>query len=243
MPSRRRVARATSTMGTMKLFILHGWTYDALTTWRPLLTMLTTRNVDFEFLKIPGLTDGTDPVWTVDDYVEWLRVQTAVYDNVMLYGHSNGGRISLAFAAKYPDKVARLILEDSAGIPPSGVRRMKRDFFRLLAKIGGKFIRSEGARALVYKIIRENDYQQASPNMRTTMTNLVSVDLTSYLPKILTPTLIIWGKRDKTTPFKNGLFMNRKIRNSRLLVIPDARHSPHITHPQKVADAVVDFIA
>jgi pimeloyl-ACP methyl ester carboxylesterase len=34
----------------------------------------------------------------------------------VLLGHSNGGRIALAFAEKYPDKVKQLVLIDSAGI-------------------------------------------------------------------------------------------------------------------------------
>lgn len=227
----------------MKLFILHGWTYYAAETWKPLLEMLTARGVDYEFLPMPGLTDGTNPVWTLDDYVNWLEEKTAAYDKVVLYGHSHGGRVSLAFTAKHPEKVARLILEDSAGIPPRGLRKWKRDIFKKVANIGHLFVRSERFRSMLYKIIRESDYRKATPEMRKTMANLLSVDLTPVLPKIQCPTLIIWGAQDKTTPLSAGKVIHAGIQGSNMVVIPDARHSPHITHPGRVADLIVEELS
>ena len=221
----------------MKMFILHGWTYQTAT-WQPLLDMLDERGLNVEFLLIPGLTDGTNPIWTLDDYVEWLRQKTAGYEKVALMGHSNGGRISLAFTAKYPKQVARLILEDSAGIPPRGLRRVKRDAFRAGAQVLGRFIQFEKLRGVFRRAIRASDYANATPEMRKTMANLVSVDLSAVLDTIRTPTLIIWGAQDTTTPLKDGELMHEKIRGSRMVVFPDARHSPHITHTLQVADLI-----
>ena len=224
-----------------KLFILHGWTYQT-ETWRPLLEMLTARGIDHELLLIPGLTDGTDSPpaggWTLDDYVGWLEGKTAGHDKIILYGHSNGGRISLAFAAKHPEKVVRLILEDSAGVPPRGMRALKRDIFKHLSKLGGPLSRSETLRSLVHTLLRVSDYRKATPEMRQTMANLVSVDLQKVLGHIQCPTLIVWGAQDTMTPLEDGRTLHEGIKNSRLIVLPDARHSPHITHAQKLADIV-----
>ncbi len=216
-----------------KIFILHGWTYQT-ETWRPLLEMLSARGIEYEFLLIPGLTDGTDPVWTLDDYVHWLEEKTAGHEKIILYGHSNGGRISIAYTAKHPEKVERLILEDSAGIPAGGIRRLKRDVFKKIARIGRVFAGSEILRTLLYKIIRENDYSAATPNMKKTMSNLLAVDLSLVLNRIACPTLIIWGAHDGTTLLSDGTRMHAGIKASRMVVIPDARHSPHITHREKV---------
>jgi pimeloyl-ACP methyl ester carboxylesterase len=98
-------------------------------------------------------------------------------------------------------------------------------------------------RNLVYRIIRENDYRNATPEMRKTMSNLVAVDLRKILDKIQTPTLIIWGAHDETTPLADGELMHAGIRNSRMVVIPDARHSPHITHIQQMADLIAKELA
>lgn len=223
----------------MKVFILHGWTYQ-IETWRPLVEALGMRGFDIELLKIPGLTDGTNPVWTLDDYVRWLEEKTAAHDKIILYGHSSGGRISLAFAARHPEKVAHLILEDSAGMPSRGLRRFKRDVFKKISQVGQIFTRSETMRNLLYKIIRENDYHAATPEMQKTMANLLSVDLSLVLDNIQAPTLIMWGAEDTTTPLGDGERIHRGIRGSRMRVIPHAHHSPHITHPKEVADLITD---
>ncbi len=226
----------------MKLFILHGWTYQT-DTWRPLLELLSSRGIDYEFLLTPGLTDGTNPVWTLDDYVKWLEEKTAGHDKVILYGHSNGGRISLAFAAKHPEKVACLILEDSAGIPARGLRKFKKDVFKKISQFGRVFTRSETIRKVLYKIIGVHDYETATPEMRKTMTNLVSVDLSLILDRIQCPTRIIWGAEDTTTPLWSGEVMHKGIKNSRMTIIHDARHSPHITHAKEVAELVAQELA
>lgn len=226
----------------MKLFILHGWTYQ-IATWNAVRTMLTERHIDYEFLPIPGLSDGTNPVWTLDDYVQWLEKKTATEDKVALWGHSNGGRISLAFTVKHPEKVARLILEDSAGIPPRGLSKLKRDVFKISAQILGRFIRFEKFRSVFRRAIRASDYANATPEMRKTMSNLVLADLGKVLDRITCPTLIVWGAQDKTTPLKDGELIHRGIKNSRLVVLPDARHSPHITHAQKMVELVEKELA
>ncbi len=237
MPPRKSVATTSTKMGIMKTFILHGWTYQT-DTWQPLLRILSERGIDLEFLKIPGLTDGTNPSWTLDDYVEWLKNKTEGQEKVMLIGHSNGGRISLAFAAKYPQKVARLILEDSAGIPATGLRALKRDVFRVIAKVGGVLTKSETLRKILHKIARESDYQKATPEMRQTMANLGAVDFDSILQSVRAPTLIVWGEHDTTTPLASGKIMHEKIHGSRMVVIRGARHSPHITHTKEFADII-----
>ncbi len=237
MPPRKGVATTPTKMGIMKTFILHGWTYQT-DTWQPLLRILSERGIDLEFLKIPGLTDGTNPSWTLDDYVEWLKNKTEGEEKVTLIGHSNGGRISLAFAAKYPEKVDRLILEDSAGIPPSGLRAIKRDVFRVIAKVGGVLTKSETLRKILHKIARESDYQKATPEMRQTMANLGAVDFDSILQSVRAPTLIVWGEHDTTTPLASGKIMHEKIHGSRMVVIRGARHSPHITHTKEFADII-----
>src|SRR3989338_4234164 len=104
-------------MGIMKkIIILHGWAYST-DKWRPFIEELKKSGVKSKMIKIPGLTSPLDQVWNLDDYVEWLKKNLSKEKGkVILLGHSNGGRIALAFSAKYPEKVGKLILIDSAGI-------------------------------------------------------------------------------------------------------------------------------
>src|SRR5258708_2716678 len=97
-----------------KIYIIHGWSYST-NRWQPTIKLLKEKGWNPIMLNVPGLTAESDTVWTLDQYVEWLKDQLGD-QKAILMGNSNGGRISLAFAAKYPQKLRYLILVDSAGI-------------------------------------------------------------------------------------------------------------------------------
>ncbi len=225
-----------------KIFIIHGWTYTT-DRWQNFIARVKEGGYESVLLTVPGLTEATDKVWSLDDYVEWLKQKLENEDQSILVGHSNGGRIALAFAAKYPGKLKQLILIDSAGIYHNELPlRFKRMVFGALAKIGKKITASENLRKVLYKFAGESDYKNASPQMRQTMVNLISVDLTPKLPAINTPTLIIWGREDKATPLADGELMHKLIATSQLNIINGARHSPHFTHTKEVCDAIIQTI-
>lgn len=223
-------------MGFMKkIFVLPGWT-SSTEKWRPFIKLAKAAGFNPVLLDIPGLTKKTDKVWTLDDYREWLREKLdQEKEKTVVVGHSNGGRIAIAFAARYPEKLKYLVLIDSAGIYHNEFPiRLKRFVFCLIAKMSKKITSSEKLRSLLYKAARETDYKNATPQMRKTMINLISVDLTPQLSKITTPTLIIWGELDKSTPLSDGKLMHKLIKNSKLHIIEGAKHSPHYTHTEKV---------
>lgn len=224
-----------------KIFVLHGWSYST-EKWDEFIRLLEDKGLKPELLNIPGLTEPTDRVWTLDDYVEWLNSKTGKR-KVILIGHSNGGRIALAFALKYPERLKHLILIDSAGIPRRELRvRLKRSMFGQIARLGKKLTSSDKARNILYKLAGVNDYKEATLEIRQTMVNLISADLTPELHKVTVPTLIIWGKEDKTTPLSDAKLIYELIPNARIHIIKDARHSPQFTHPEKVCEKIWQFL-
>ena len=247
-----------------KIFILHGWTYS-IEKWNPFVKLLKQKGIEVNILKIPGLTDKLDKVWELNDYVEWLKqkidnqevnnlTMKQFNNKVILIGHSNGGRIAVAFTNRYPEKVENLILIDSAGIYHNELPlRIKRVVFKTIAKIGAQAFgkarladRRGGIkkvlRDLLYKIARESDYKNSDENVKQTMVNLISTDLEPILPKIKIPTLIIWGSQDRITPVSDGMLMNSLIKNSKLEIIENARHSPQFTHPEQVAETIINSL-
>lgn len=231
-------------MGTLnKILILHGWSYST-DKWVEFSSLLSKSGVKIEILKIPGLTAKTDKTWSLDDYVEWLQEKVSKEkQKVILLGHSNGGRIALAFAARYPQKVNYLILIDSAGVRHNELSiKMKRFIFRKAATFGKKLTSSSVLRNFLYKLARESDYKNATPEMRQTMINLISHDLTPILNRISVPTLLIWGELDKSTPLSDGKLMHKLIKNSKLEVIDSAEHSPQFTHAEEVSKIINESI-
>jgi abhydrolase domain-containing protein 6 len=228
-------------MEKKKLYILHGWSYDTKK-WQPLLNSLS-KYYDPVLLKIPGLTKKIIKPWTIKDYTNWLEKELAEEKNIYLLGHSNGGRLALSYILKHKKRVAKLILIDSAGIHHKDIKKVvKRVLFKSLAKMGKKVTKSEKLKNLLYKFARESDYNQAPEVMKRTMENLINVDLTNDLDKIDTKTLIIWGEEDKTTPIKDAYLFNEKLKNSKLKIIKNAKHSPQFTKVDIVSKLITDFI-
>ena len=224
----------------MKIIILHGWTKN-LDKWNDFIKELDKKKMEYDFPKIPGLTKTLDKVWTLQDYVSWLK-NIVGDEKVILIGHSNGGRIAIAFTNQYPQKVEKLILIDSAGIYHNELPlKIKRIVFKTIAKIGKKITPSKILKNLLYKVAQESDYKDLEENTKQTMINLISSDLKSILNQIKIPTLIIWGKEDKITPLSDGILMNSLIKNSKLSIV-EGKHSPYFTNPTEVAEIIYEFI-
>lgn len=242
MQKGKSMATKEKKMGTMKeILALHGWTIT-IEKWGAFVTQMAKLGIRIKILLVPGLTKKITKVWTLEDYVDWLKKQVGT-KRVILLGHSNGGRIALAFAVKYPNCVSKLILIDSAGIYHDQLPlKMKRFLFRGVAKLGKKIIPSENLRNILYKLTRESDYKNATPLQRQIMVNLISLDLTPILKKIKTPTLIIWGQNDKTTPLADGKLMHKLIKNSKLEILKGSGHSPHYTKSGKVAKIINEYL-
>lgn len=224
-----------------KLFILHGWTYS-LEKWQSFLEMAKKTGIEPIMLNIPGLTSKNDKIWNIENYVNWLKeIFNKEKGKVVLLGHSNGGRIAINFSLKYPEKVEKLILIDSAGIYHNELPlALKRVVFRILAKFGKKLTSSPVLKTAFYKLTRETDYKDATPNMKQTMLNMINSDKLLKPEKVQTPTLIFWGRDDKITPLSDGKLMHKLIKNSKLEIIENASHSPQFTHPNEVADLIVN---
>lgn len=223
-----------------KIYILHGWAYS-IEKWQPFVDLLKEKGFEPVMLNVPGLTAPLDEIWDVDDYVNWLKkILEKENGKVILLGHSNGGRIALSFASKYPEKVDRLILIDSAGIYHNELPiRIKRFAFGSLSKAGKKITNSAKLRKIFYRFVREHDYEKANPTLRQTMRNLITYDSFPLLSKIKTPTTIIWGENDKVTPASDSKIMQKEIAGATLHIIRDARHSPQFTHAQEVSEIVL----
>lgn len=225
-----------------KIYILHGWTYT-LKAWEKAVGLLSLAGFEPVLLKVPGLTAPTNQPWTIDGYVDWLSEELPT-EPVILVGHSNGGRIALAFSVKNPGRVSDLILVDAAGIPRNELPiRLKRAVFGKIANLGKHMTSSALLRKIFYKIIRAKDYGRAPENMRVTMANMLAADQSGGLSEISARTLIIWGEKDKATPMSDARIMNEGIQGSKLVIIPQAAHSPHESHAERLVDEIKAFLS
>ena len=232
-------------MAKARIYLLHGWSVDPDNEkkWSVFRQFLEKKEIETVFLGLPGLTTTNDESWTLKDYVSWLEKQLPESKKVTLLGHSFGGQLATRFTAQHPDWVDRLILIDSAGIRDTQMLVvLKRFVFGILAKIGRLATKSILARTILYKVLRERDYLEASPTLRATMRSVLADQVLDDLPKISCPTQIIWGKDDSQTPLRLGRRFAAGIPHANLEVIESARHSPHFTHPAITSQVVTEFL-
>lgn len=231
------------------IIILHGWG-SRIEKWQPLKKELEKAGFEVFLPYLPGFGQAKPPKkpWSVSDYVNWLKnyLKEKSLKNYFLIGHSFGGRLAIKLASQKPTGLKGLILINSAGIKPRNY--FKRLIFFILAKVG-KIIfllppfcfLAYSARKTLYQLAREKDYFKTRGVMRATFKKVISEDLKGYLRKIKTPTLILWGKKDSSTPLQDGELMARFIPGSRLFVFPKAGHSLPWQLAKEVAQKIVQF--
>jgi pimeloyl-ACP methyl ester carboxylesterase len=77
--------------------------------------------------------------------------------------------------------------------------------------------------------------------MKATLSKVVNEDLKKDMKKIKTKTLIIWGKNDTVTPYKDAIRINKLIENSQLIAL-DTDHFSYIKKENDVINIINKFI-
>lgn len=153
-----------------------------------------------------------------------------------LVGHSMGAQISIHLAARSPGRVDRLVLVSAAGIPRD---RSLPELVRFLAEVTPP--RAWGRPTFLPTIAR--DALRAGPRaILDAGRHILADDVRPLLPRIRSPTLVIWGRRDPLTPLANAWTLADGIEDARLVVIPDAAHNPMADRPGEFNRRVRDFL-
>lgn len=218
------------------LYIIHGWTYT-VEPWKHTLAMLRDNGISVKMLHVPGLTEKSDKVFTIDDYVKWADKN--IPDGAIALGHSNGGRILLNLCSKKPEKLKYLILLDAAGVYEPSTRKK---IVASMAKIGKPLKKIPLVDKAFHKITGSTDYSKAPENMKQTLTNMLESDKDLDISKVETKTFILWGKKDTTTPPRQATTMYEKLPNAELKFYANWTHAPYISSPEELARALTTLV-
>ncbi len=180
---------------------------------------------------------------TVGDYAEVVAefIKKLDLTDVIVIGHSFGGRVGIKLSSAHPELVRKLVLVDSAGF---AMDTPKKNFYRSAAKIAKPFFKSafmQGLRKKIYQKIDAEDYL-ATPELQKTFVNITGEDLSSDMENIKCPTLIISGENDADTPVSFGKKMNSLIRNSQFAILKNAGHFSFLDQPEEFAEILKKFI-
>jgi pimeloyl-ACP methyl ester carboxylesterase len=237
-------------MKRVPVLILHGWNLSSAN-YFPLKKELGKSGYKVYCVDLPGFGSNSrlDRPYTIYDYCQFVvdYIRKCKITQVVIIGHSFGGRIGIQLSITHPDLVKALIL---TGTPALGKDlTAKEKVYLVLAKIGD-FIFSlpllsrfdDLARRILYKLAGSYDYYKTKGVLRETFKNIVSYRLEPLLKRIRLPTLLIWGEDDRIVPLKVAIGMKKLIINSNIFIIPGARHAVPWSHAKVFGDKVSVFI-
>jgi pimeloyl-ACP methyl ester carboxylesterase len=100
----------------------------------------------------------------------------------------------------------------------------------------------DGNKSTVRTLRNIAEKQEPTTVMETLMTLAARTDTTPFLENIHIPVLILVGEEDKLTPPELSVSMNRKIKGSELIAIPDSGHFPNMENPSAFNGAIRNFL-
>ncbi|MBR4270581.1 MAG: alpha/beta hydrolase [Clostridia bacterium] len=200
------------------IVLLHGWGANK-SSYINLISDLSA-NYRVWALDLWGFGDTPPPSVAVGavEYAEGVNdfIQNFIGRRVTVVGHSFGGRVAIVLAniSKFVD---RLILIDSAGVPP------RFSFRRFLAIKKFHSLKKKVEQGKCDKSVLESfgsaDWKNSKGVMRGVLSRVVNEDLVPIAKKIAQPTLLLWGKYDNITPLYMAKTLRKTIKDSKLIVV------------------------
>jgi pimeloyl-ACP methyl ester carboxylesterase len=229
------------------LLFLHGG--GGAGVWFPFFQKLADR-YDVIMPEHPGFGRSDTPEWldNVGDlanfYLDFIK-QLGLRD-IHLVGHSLGGWIAADLAVRNTSALRSLTLMAPAGIHVAGVP--KGDIFLWTPEQLVRGLVADPALAeMILKMVPDDaERQRQMKNMLMLakvgwQPRFYNPDLRKWLHRIDRPTLIVWGDSDKVIPPPYGPAYRDLIPGSKLAVIPNCGHLPHIEKTDEVLAAVTKF--
>ena len=201
-----------------------------------------------------GGSGASDGAYTIDlladdalALLDALRIERAHF-----VGLSLGGMIAQRVAARRHERIAKLVLCDTAcHMPPESAWN---DRIALA--------RSKGTAAFIGPMTERwltAPFRAANPAVldrlgamiaRTSVAGLVGCasairDMNQHdiLARIAAPTLVVVGEHDVGTPVAAARVLRDAIAGARMTIVADAGHLPNIEHPVAFNRVLVDFLA
>jgi pimeloyl-ACP methyl ester carboxylesterase len=230
-------------------------------TWDPFLEGLSKSHTVFA-PEHPGTTPGyPDAIAPIDNLWDLVLYYYELFDALGLdppgvIGHSFGGMVAAEVAATCPDRVGKLVLIDPIGLwrDDHPVRNWMMTPMSDLPKY--LFADENGPLAQMMKAATssamQNGGEAAVEGMIQMMWSLACTakfvwpipdkGLKKRLHRIKAPTLILWGKQDGLNPPVYAEEFGSRIKGSRVEMIDNAGHVPHLEQMAKVSELIEGFL-
>lgn len=159
------------------------------------------------------------------------------YEKVILLGNSLGGHIALYHTKMYPEKMAGLVITGSSGLYENAMGESyprRGDYEYIKKKAEDVFYDPNVAtKELVDEVFETVNDRIKVLKTLTIAKSAIRHNMAKDLPKMTTPTCIIWGKNDQVTPPDVAEEFNELLPDSDLYWIDKCGHAAMMEHPDE----------
>jgi pimeloyl-ACP methyl ester carboxylesterase/DNA-binding CsgD family transcriptional regulator len=242
-----RIAYATCGAGAPLVWIGH-WVrhldFDWKSpTWRPWLLLLTKRHsvVRYDWRGC-GLSDRNDVKFSLRKHIEDLEavVEAARLKHFAIVAEAGGGLVAMAYAARHPERVGRLVLYGTQTRGALG----RKDFKRLeegrafldVMKVGWRSETPAYGKFFTTLHMPDADLEQlrsygdllrltTSPeNAAALVQAFFEADVLEHVPRVRCPTLVLHAREDAIIPFEEGRLVASLIPGARFVPLESRNH-------------------
>jgi len=157
--------------------------------------------------------------------------------HVILVGNSLGGHVALLHSKLFPKVTKALVLTGSSGLYENsmGDTYPKRGDYEFIKKKTQNVFYSPkiATKEIVDEVFESVNNRNKVIKILAMAKSAIRHNMSKELPKMETPTAIIWGKQDSVTPPNVAEEFYELLPNSDLYWIDKCGHAPMMEHPDK----------
>ncbi len=212
--------------------------------WRPFLDALSERfRVTLYDQRGNGLSDWSVSDYSLDRFVEDLEavVDAANLERFALYGTSQGAPISIAYAARHPERVSHLILHGGYAVgrlvrKSEAEREQGQALLTLIrhgwGQPGSAFIKSfasmyipDGSSEQIASLAELQRVSTTPENAARLREAVDRFDVQGLLNQLRVPTLVIHARNDGVHPLNQGRKLAAGIEDAEFLMLESSNHA------------------
>ncbi|MGI9524202.1 MAG: adenylate/guanylate cyclase domain-containing protein [Hyphomicrobiaceae bacterium] len=247
--------------GPVDVVMVPGWFFNVESAWEVTRFARFYRDIS-AFARVitfdkrgTGMSDRDGQAYVLEDRMDDVRaaMDAANSERAILCGWSEGGPMSLLFAATYPERTQALVIiggyarkiaahDCPAGAEATGysqmIQMMENDFSKAM-EVGPRAPSVESDTLFQRQWLRCMR-QSASPGTAVKYAQMNGdIDVRAILPSIQAPTLMLHATGDKNVDVRNGRYLAERIPGARIVEIES---DDHIVHWTEGAETVVEEI-
>jgi pimeloyl-ACP methyl ester carboxylesterase len=210
-----------------------------------------------------GFSDRPNVNYDIDLFTQQLKnlLEALRLTNVNLLGLSMGGAITAAFISHHPEYVSKHILIDPAGAEritvPWLLEALKAPILGELAL--GLFGSGDMVKNIARDLFDPQSVEHFQDQYRIQMqykgfkrailstmrSNMLDSFFETYMQvgRLYKPTLLIWGRNDRTVPFENSQLILKALPHAEFHAIDHCGHIPHYEKPEIVNPILLEFLS